>query len=139
MIIKTSYVADDGKPFDTEEECVAYEKMLNAGIMNDVQILNRTCKFFTSTGREFQIDSEFKESEIYGARISCTPDEVEEVCDVFQRRFDDLHFALSQSDFALNSEAFLVYDWTGSCSGWGEIDYDTQEFLRLSMKVMGWE
>lgn len=138
MVIKTSYVADDGTPFDTEAECVAYEASKNRQIGEEVKLLNRVCKFFTSTGRQFEIDSTFNEHEIYGVNIHCSTDEVDDVMVAFSNHFDDLYFALKQSDFETNSEVVLAYDWTGNCSGWAEIEYDKKEWLSFVQKVLGW-
>lgn len=138
MIIKTSYVADDGTIFETEADCIQYEASKDRQIGEEVKLLNRVCKFFTSTGKQFEIDGTFNEHEIYGINISCSPDEVDDVLTAFGNHFDDLYFALQQSDFETNSEVVLTYDWTGNCSGWTEIEYDKQEYLKFMEKVLGW-
>lgn len=136
MTIKTSYVAEDGTIFDTEEECVKYESRKNKQISDEVALLNRVCKFFDSTGKQFLIDSRFKETDVYGINIKCPADEVGDVMTALGNHFDDLYYALQASDFQINSEVILVYDWTGSGDGWLEIDYEKQEWFSMVNKVM---
>ena len=136
MTIKTSYVADDGTIFNTEKECMEYESRKNKQISDEVAILNRVCKFFDSTGKQFLIDSRFKETDVYGINIKCLADEVDDVMTALGNHFDDLYYALLASDFQTNSEAILVYDWTGSGDGWIEIDYEKQEWFSMVNKVM---
>lgn len=137
MKVKTSYVADDGTEFDTEEECMKYESKKNKQISDEVAILNRVCKFFDSSGKQFLIDSKFKETDVYGINIKCPADEVDDVMTIFGKHFDDLYFALASSGFQTNSEVILVYDWTGSGYSWIEIDYEKQEWFKFVSAVLG--
>jgi hypothetical protein len=137
MTIKTSYVADDGTIFSTEEECVEYEARKNKQITDEVALLNRVCKFFDSSGKQFLIDNKSRETDVYGINIKCPADEVDDVMTVLGNHFDDLYYALEASDFQTNSEVVLVYDWTGSGHGWLEIDYEKQEWFNMVNKVMG--
>ena len=136
MIIKMSYVADDGTVFKTEEECVEYETRKLKKDVDTATLLNRVCKFYRSDGDRFQIDTTFKETDIYGINLKCSVDEIEEVMSAFGSHFDDLYFALEASDFQCNGEAILVYDWTGSGRGWMEIDLEHQEWFNMVAKVV---
>ena len=136
MTIKMSYVADDGTIFKTEQECVEYEARKLKKDVETATLLNRVCKFYCSKGNRFQIDTTFKETDIYGVNLKCSVDEIEEVMSAFSSHFDDLYFALEASDFQCYGEAILVYDWTGSGRGWMEIDYEHQEWFSMVAKVM---
>ena len=136
MTIKMSYVADDGTIFKTEQECVEYEARKLKKDVETATLLNRVCKFYCSKGNRFQIDTTFKETDIYGVNLKCSVDEIEEVMSAFSSHFDDLYFALEASDFQCDGEAILVYDWTGSGRGWTEIDYEQQEWFSMVAKVM---
>lgn len=136
MTIKTTYVADDGTIFETEAECVEYEVKKNKRIADEVAFLNRVCKFFDSSGKQFLIDHKFNEADVYGINLKCPADEVDDVQAVFGNHFDSLYYALEGSDFQTNCEVILVYDWTGSCCGWTEIDYEKQEWITMVNKVI---
>lgn len=136
MTIKTTYVADDGTIFETEAECVEYEAKKNKRIADEVALLNRVCKFFDSSGKQFLIDHKFKEEDVYGINLKCPADEVDDVLTVFGNHFDSFYYALEGSDFQTNYEVILVYDWTGSNCGWTEIDYEKQEWITMVKKVM---
>lgn len=136
MTIKMSYVADDGTVFKTEQECVEYETRKLKKDVETVTLLNRVCKFYRSEGDRFQIDTTFKETDIYGINLKCSVDEIEEVMSAFDSHFDDLYFALESSDFQCDGEVILVYDWTGSGRGWMEIDLEHQEWFSMVAKVM---
>ena len=136
MKIKTSYVADDGTEFDTENKCRDYEAKTSKVIADELAVMHRVCKFFNSEGKQIQLDYQFNESDVYGVRINCSADEVDNVMTIFGKHFDDLYFALASSNFQTNSEVILVYDWTGSGDGWLEIDYEKQEWFSLVNKVM---
>ena len=136
MTIKMSYVADDGTIFKTEQECVEYETRKLKKDVETATLLNRVCKFYRSEGDRFQIDTTFKETDIYGVNLKCSVDEIEEVMSAFGSHFDDLYFALKASDFQCDGEAILVYDWTGSGRGWMEIDLEHQEWFSMVAKVM---
>lgn len=136
MTIKMSYVADDGTVFNTESACVEYETRKLKKDVDTVTLLNRVCKFYRSEGDRFQIDTTFKETDIYGINLKCSVDEIEEVMSAFGSHFDDLYFALESSDFQCDGEAILVYDWTGSGRGWMEIDLEHQEWFSMVAKVM---
>lgn len=136
MTIKMSYVADDGTVFKTEQECVEYEARKLKKDVETVTLLNRVCKFYRSEGDRFQIDTTFKETDIYGINLKCSVDEIEEVMSAFGSHFDDLYFALEASNFQCKGEAILVYDWTGSGHGWMEIDLERQEWFSMVAKVM---
>lgn len=138
MIIKTSYIADDGTEFPTEAECVKYEAGKNKQTIQDIELLNRVCRFFNSSGVAFHIDSTFDESRIYGVRIKCSTDEVYDVLETFRQHFDDLYWALNASDFGVNSEVVLAYDWVHDSGSWKEIDYDEKEWVSFLQKVLGW-
>lgn len=99
-------------------------------------LLNQVCKFYCSKGNRFQIDTTFKETDIYGVNLKCSVDEIEEVMSAFSSHFDDLYFDLEASDFQYYGEAILVYDWTDSGRGWMEIDYEHQEWFSMVAKVM---
>lgn len=136
MTIKMSYVADDGTIFKTEQECVEYEARKLKKDAETAALLNRVCKFYRSEGERFQIDTTFKETDIYGINLKCSVDEIEKVMSAFGSHFDDLYFALEASDFQCNGEAILVYDWTGSGHGWTEVDCEKQEWFSMVNKVM---
>lgn len=137
MKIKTSYVADDGTEFDTESKCRDYEAKTSKVIADELAVMHRVCKFFGSEGKQIQLDYRFNESDVYGVRINCSANEVDDVMTIFGKHFDDLYFALASSGFQTNCEVILVYDWTGSGHGWVEIDYEKQEWLNMANKVMG--
>lgn len=137
MRIKTSYVADDGTEFDTESKCRDYEAKTSKIIADELAIVHRVCKFFNSEGKQIQLDYRFNESDMYGVRINCSANEVDDMMAIFGKHFDDLYFALASSGFQTNSEVILVYDWTGSGDGWIEIDYEKQEWFSMVNKVMG--
>lgn len=137
MIVKTSYVADDGTIFETEADCVKYEASKNRQIGEEVKLLNRVCRFFDSSGVGFHIDGTFDESRIYGVRINCSADEVDDVLAAFGKHFENLYFALAGSDFETNFEVILAYDWVHD-GGWMEVDYDDKEWIAFMQKVLGW-
>lgn len=137
MKIKTSYVADDGTEFDTESKCRDYEAKTSKVIADELAVVHRVCRFFNSEGKQIQLDYRFNESDVYGVRINCSANEVDDVMTIFGKHFDDLYFALASSGFQTNSEVILVYDWTGSGDGWIEIDYEKQEWFSMVNKVMG--
>lgn len=139
MRIKTSYVADDGTEFNTESECRNHEAKISKVIADELATVNRLCKFFNSGGRQISLDYRFKESDVYGIRIKCSVDEVDDVITIFRNHFDDLYFALKGSDFQTNCEVILVYDWTGDGRGWSEIDYEKQEWFAFISAVLGQE
>ena len=56
---------------------------------------------------------------------------------VSQKHFDDLYFALTESNFQTNCEVILVYDWTGDGRDWFEIDYEKQEWFKFVSAVLG--
>ena len=136
MKIKTSYVADDGTEFDTESKCRDYEAKTSKVIADELAVVHRVCKFFNSEGKQIQLDYRFNESDVYGVRINCSANEVDDIMTIFGKHFDDLYFALASSDFQTNSEVILIYDWTGSGDGWLEIDYEKQEWFSMINKVM---
>lgn len=137
MKIKTSYVADDGTEFDTESKCRDYEAKTSKIIADELAVMHRVCKFFDSEGKQIQLDYRFNESDVYGVRINCSANEVDDVMTIFGKHFDDLYFALASSGFQTNCEVILVYDWTDSGHGWIEIDYEKQEWFNMANKVMG--
>lgn len=139
MRIKTSYVADDGTEFDTESKCRDYEAKTSKVIADELAVVHRVCKFFNSEGKQIQLDYRFNESDVYGVRINCPADEVDDVMTIFGKHFDDLYFALADSGFQTNCEAILVYDWTGNGGGWSEIDCEKQEWFKFIFAVMGQE
>lgn len=139
MRIKTSYVADDGTEFNTESECRNHEAKISKVIANELATVNRLCKFFNSGGQQISLDYRFNESDVYGVRINCPADEVDDVMTIFGNHFDGLYFALEGSDFQTNCEVILVYDWTGSGHGWFEIDYEKQEWFTFISAVLGQE
>lgn len=139
MRIKTSYVADDGTEFDTESKCRDYEAKTSKVIADELAVVHRVCKFFNDEGKQIQLDYRFDESDVYGVRINCPADEVDDVMTIFGKHFDDLYFALESSNFKINCEVILVYDWTGNCAGWSEIDDEKKEWFKLISAVMGQE
>lgn len=139
MRIKTSYVAEDGTEFNTESECRDYEARTGKIIADELATVNRLCKFFDSCGKQITLDYRFNESHVYGVRINCPADEVDDVMTIFGNHFDDLYFALESSDFQTNCRVILVYDWTSGGGGWSEIDYEEQEWLKFVSAVMGQE
>ena len=139
MRIKTSYVADDGTEFNTESECRNHEAKISKVIANELATVNRLCKFSNSGGQQISLDYRFNESDVYGVRINCPADEVDDVMTIFGNHFDGLYFALEGSDFQTNCEVILVYDWTGSGHGWFEIDYEKQEWFAFISAVLGQE
>lgn len=139
MRIKTSYVADDGTEFDTESKCRDYEAKTSKIIANELATVNRLCKFFNSGGQQISLDYRFNESDVYGVRIDCPADEVDDVMTIFRNHFDDLYSALESSDFQTNYEVILVYDWTDYGRGWSEIDYEKQEWFKFISAVVGQE
>lgn len=139
MKIKTSYVADDGTVFNTESECRDYEARTSKIIADELAVVHRVCKFFNTDGKQISLDYRFKETDVYGVRINCPADEVDDVMTIFGKHFDDLYFALESSDFQTNCEVVLVYDWTGDGRGWTEIDYEKQEWFKFISAVMGQE
>lgn len=136
MTIKMSYVADDGTIFPTEQECVEYETRKLKKDVETATFLNRVCKFYRSEGDRFQIDTTFKETDIYGVNLDCPVEEIEEVMSAFGSHFDDLYFALEASDFQCDGKAILVYDWTGNGRGWIEVDLEQQEWFNMVAKVI---
>ena len=139
MKIKTSYVADDGTEFDTESKCRDYEAKTSKVIADELAVMHRVCKFFNSEGKQIQLDYRFNESDVYGVRISCSADEVDNVMTIFGKHFDDLYFALASSNFQTNCEVILVYDWTDYGRDWFEIDCEKQEWFKFIFAVMGQE
>lgn len=139
MKIKTSYVADDGTEFDTESKCRDYEAKTSKVIADELAVIHRVCKFFDSEGNQIQLDYRFKESDVYGVRINCPANEVDDVMTIFGKHFDDLYFALTESNFQTNCEVILVYDWTGIDTGWFEIDDGKQEWFKLISAILGQE
>lgn len=139
MRIKTSYVADDGTEFDTESKCRDYEAKTSKVIADELAVVHRVCKFFNSEGKQVQLDYRFNESDVYGVRINCPANEVDDVMTIFGKHFDDLYFALTESNFQANCEVILVYDWTGDGRDWFEIDYEKQEWFKFISAVMGQE
>ncbi len=139
MRIKTSYVADDGTEFDTESKCRDYEARTSKIIADELAVVHRVCKFFDAEGNQISLDYRFNESDVYGVRIHCPADEVDDVMTIFGNHFDDLYFALEGSSFQTNCEVILVYDWTGNGGGWSEIDYEKQEWFKFVSAVMGQE
>lgn len=139
MKIKTSYVAEDGTEFNTEKECRDYEAKTSEVIANELAVMRRVCKFFNSEGKQIQLDYRFDESNVYGVRINCLADEVDDVMTIFGKHFDDLYFALESSNFLTSCEVILVYDWTGNNAEWYELDYEKQEWFKFICAVMGQE
>lgn len=139
MKIKTSYVADDGTEFDTENKCRDYEAKISKVIADELAVVHRVCKFFNSEGKQIQLDYRFNESDVYGVRINCPAEEVNKVMTIFGKHFDDLYFALASSGFQINSEVILVYDWTGSGDDWIEIDDEKQEWFKFIFAILGRE
>lgn len=139
MKIKTSYVADDGTEFDTESKCRDYEAKTSKVIADELAAVHRVCKLFNSEGKQIQLDYRFNESDVYGVRINCPADEVDDVMTIFGKHFDDLYFALESSNFQTNCEVILVYDWTGNGAGWSEIDDEKKEWFKLVSAVLGQE
>lgn len=136
MRIKTCYVADDGTEFEKESECRDYELRTSKVIADELAVVHRLCKFFNAEGKQISLDYRFNESDVYGVRIKCPADEVDDVMTIFGKHFDDLYFTLEGSDFQTNCEVILVYDWTGDGKGWSEIDYEKQEWHRFVSAVM---
>lgn len=139
MKIKTSYVADDGTEFDTESKCRDYEAKTSKVIADELAVVHRVCRFFNSEGKQIQLDYRFNESDVYGVRINCLADEVDNVMTIFGKHFDDLYFALASSSFQTNCEVILVYDWTDYGRDWFEIDYEKQEWFKFVSAVLGQE
>ena len=137
MRIKTSYVADDGTEFDTESKCRDYEAKTSKVIADELAVMHRVCRFFNSEGKQIQLDYRFNESDVYGVRINCPADEVDDVMTIFGKHFDDLYFALASSSFQTNCEVILVYDWTDYGRDWFEIDYERQEWFKFVSAVLG--
>lgn len=137
--MEIKYIAKDGKPFDSEMECVAHELALDKEAVEEAEILNQFCKFFDSDGNQFKIDATYDESKIYGVSIKCPGGEAYDIINIFSKRFDDLNYALQASDFGMENEIILVYDWTGEHGGgWAELDFEQQDFHKFVNKVMGW-
>lgn len=137
MIIKTTYIANDGTPFATEQECLDYEASRDREIAHEVNFLNRVCKFFDTDGKQVKIDHTFNESNIYAVRIiHCTSDEADDVETIFRKYFNDLYYSLLDSDFGCNHEVILAYDWTDKGSGWTEIDHERKEWFEFLKKVL---
>lgn len=139
MKIKTSYVADDGTEFDTESKCRDYEAKTSKVIADELAIVHRVCKFFDSEGKQIQLDYRFNESDVYGVRINCPANEVDDVMTIFGKHFDDLYFALASSGFQINCAVILVYDWTDYGRDWFEIDCEKQEWFKFVSAVLGQE
>lgn len=139
MRIKTSYVADDGTEFDTKSKCRDYEAKTSKVIADELAVVHRVCRFFNSEGKQIQLDYRFNESDVYGVRINCPADEVDDVMTIFGKHFDDLYFALASSSFQTNCEVILVYDWTDCGRDWFEIDYEKQEWFNFISAVLGQE
>lgn len=139
MKIKTSYVADDGTEFDTESKCRDYEAKTSKVIADELAVMHRVCRFFNSEGKQIQLDYRFNESDVYGVRINCSADEVDNVMTIFGKHFNDLYFALASSSFQTNCEVILVYDWTDYGRDWFEIDYEKQEWFKFVSAVLGQE
>lgn len=138
MIIKTTYVADDGTIFETESACLQYEARKRTKYAQEVEFVNKLCKFFDTDGERLEADDVFNENKIYAVTIDCAPDDVEAIMNIFGDHFDDLYYALESSDFQTDCEVTLVYDWTGNSDGWKEIDYEQKTYLEFMKKVMGW-
>ena len=139
MKIKTSYIANDGTEFDTESKCRDYEARTSKAMADELAVVHRVCKFFNDEGKQIQLDYRFNESDVYGVRINCPADEVDDVMTIFGKHFDDLYFALADSGFQNNCEVILVYDWTGNSAGWFEIDCEKQEWFKFIFAVLGQE
>jgi hypothetical protein len=139
MRIKTSYVADDGTEFNTESECRNHEAKISKVIADELATVNRLCKFFNSGGRQISLDYRFNEADVYGVRIKCSADEVDDVMIIFKNHFDDLYYALEYSEFQTNCEVILVYDWINGGEGWYEVDYEKQEWFAFISAVLGQE
>lgn len=138
MIIKTSYVANDGTVFDNEKSCVDYEARQHAKAQDELRVLNRLCVFYNSEGEVIKMTERFDESDVYGVHIKCSADEVDLVEQVFGAHFDTLYYTLMDSDFRMNHEVILAYDWVGSGNGWKEIDYEQQEWISMVSKILKW-
>ena len=139
MRIKTCYVADDGTEFDKESECRDYEARTSKIIADELKLISKVCQFFDAKGNQIQLDYRFNESEVYGVRIKCPVDEVDDVVTIFGNHFDDLYYNLESSSFQTNCEVVLVYDWTGSGTGWCEVDLEKQEWVKFVSAVIGQE
>ena len=135
MIIK--YEARDGQVFFDEDACRNYEAKLDKAESETVTLLNRFCKFFDTNGNQIILTNrEPTEGNIYGVSIkNCSKDEAEMISSIFENLFEDLHWALYNSDFDVNNEVILVYDWTTGI-GWTEIDMEKQEWHNFVTKII---
>jgi hypothetical protein len=136
MTIKTTYVADDGTIFETESACLQYESRKRTKLAQEVEFVNKFCKFFDNDGEQLGIDEKFNENKIYAVTIDCAPGDVGTIMNIFGDHFNDLYYALEASDFQNDYKVTLVYDWTDDGRGWKEIDYEQKTYLEFMRKIM---